>query len=1026
MPGTLLLFLSSGLVACFEAPPSTPVDFNRQIRPILVEHCLACHGPDEKSRKAGLRLDGTNLINLETDAGRLIVPGKPQESDLFKRLSHADKSKLMPPPKFAKPLGEAQIILLSNWIRQGAKTSAHWAFVPPIRPPVPTVKDPSWFKNPIDAFILARLEAEGLKPEPEANRERLLRRVTLDLTGLPPTPAERSAFLNDSAPGAYERVVDRLLASPRYGERMALEWLDMARFADSNGFQVDSSRSMWPWRDWVINAFNKNLPFDRFTMEQLAGDMLPDAKADQVIATGFQRNHRLNGEGGLIAEEWRIETVIDRVETMSQAWLGLTAGCARCHDHKYDPFSQKEFYQFFAFFNNVPESGTLESNRSGGNTNPAVEVSTPEVAEKIKAATTSVEIAKAKVREEDARVPGLVDPWAKDLAGKLGQTIWRSFQAQVVTGKNGTTYTQKPDGSFLAAGNNPDHEITIAKAPVSEKLSALRLVCLPDDSLPGQSVGRYSNGNFVLTRVEADLFQPGETKPKKLTFNKAVADYSQPGWPIEATVGTNPAAGWAVDGPSRRQPLEAIFHLAEPVIAPAGSTLEVRLVQTTLGGHNIGRFRLATSGRPTSEVKLGEAGPPTAVVDALKTLSEKRTPDQRKTLEVYYRATSAGSLGQALSELAKKEAELKSLNESLPTVMVMSEGPPRVTNLLLRGQYDKKGEEVKAGFPSMLPPPPTGTKADRLALARWLTDPGHPLTARVWVNRAWERYLGAGICRTTDNMGTQAEFPSHPELLDWLSAEFVERKWDMKAMARLIVTSATYRQDSRVEAEKLKKDPQNRLLSHGPRFRLPGEILRDQALSISGLLVDKVGGPSVRPYMPTGVWDETSVYGDLRGYMHDKGDGLYRKSIYTIWKRTAAPPTMLLFDAPSREACLVRRGRTNTPLQALALLNEVTFVEAARKLGERMISEGGPDTASRVRYGFQLALGRDPTSRELEIIAKGVERDRMLFEKDPAGAGKLAATGEAKSKPGIPPADLAAYALAANVLLNLDECVTRE
>lgn len=1026
MPGTLIFILSSGLVACLEAPASTPVDFNRQIRPILVEHCLACHGPDEKSRKAGLRLDGTNLTKIDTDSGKLIVPGKPQESDLIKRLSHADKSRLMPPPKFAKPLSEAQVELLGNWIRQGAKTSAHWAFVTPVRPPVPNTKDPLWAKNPIDSFILARLEAEGLRPESEANKERLLRRVTLDLTGLPPTPAEREAFQKDSAPGAYERVVDRLLASPRYGERMALEWLDMARFADSNGFQVDSSRSMWPWRDWVINAYNKNLPFDRFTIEQLAGDMLPNPNPDQVIATGFQRNHRLNGEGGLIAEEWRIETVIDRVETMSQAWLGLTAGCARCHDHKYDPLSQKEFYQLFALFNNVPESGTLESNRSGGNTNPAIEVSTPEFAEKIKSLTAAVETAKSRVRDEEARVPGLVEPWARDLAGRLGQTIWRPFQPSAVSGKNGTNYTQQSDGSFLAGGQNPDNETTIAKAPVSGNLSALRLVCLPDDSLPGKSVGRYPNGNFVLTRVEADLFQPGETKPKKLIFGKALADYSQPGWPIEATVGTNTAAGWAVDGPTRRLPLEAIFHLTEPIHAPPGSTLEIRLVQGTLGGHNIGRFRLALSGRPTGEVKLGEAGPPPAVVEALKTPVEKRTPNQKKTLEAHYRATAAGPLGQATSDLAKKEGELKSLRDTLPTVMVMSEGPPRLTNLLVRGQYDKKGEEVKAGFPSMLPPPPSGTKADRLTLARWLTDPGHPLTARVWVNRAWERYLGAGICRTTDNMGTQAEFPSHPELLDWLSTEFVDRKWDMKAMARLIVTSATYRQDSRVEAEKLKKDPQNRLLSRGPRFRLPGEILRDQALFISGLLVDKVGGPSVRPYMPTGVWDETSVYGDLRGYMHDKGEGLYRKSIYTIWKRTAAPPTMLLFDAPSRETCLVRRGRTNTPLQALALLNEVTFVESARKLGERMISEGGPNPDSRIRYGFKLTLGRDPTPRELEILSQGIERDRRLFEKNPKGADQLLLTGETKSKTGIHQAELAAYALAANVLLNLDECVTRE
>ena len=1026
MPAFFVPLVFPILLAANGPRGNSSIDFNREIRPLLVEHCLACHGPDEKARKADLRLDGLNLAAIETDGGKLIVPGKPEDSELMARLVHADQDKLMPPPKFAKPLSLQQIELFTNWIRQGAKTSAHWAFVPPVRPSVPPVTNRAWVRNPIDAFILAKLESFGLSPEPEAHRARLLRRVSLDLTGLPPTPAEAEAYERDTSPDAYERAVDRLLGSPRYGERMALEWLDMARFADSNGFQVDSSRSMWPWRDWVINAYNRNLPFDQFTIQQIAGDMLSNPTQDQLIATGFQRNHRLNGEGGLIAEEWRVETVIDRVESTSLAWMGITAGCARCHDHKYDPLSQREFYQLFALFNNVPESGTLQENRKGGNTDPAIEVATPKAQSEIRDAEARVETAQKKVREEEAKASKHLDAWAAEQANRLGKTYWKPFETDQVTGKQKTRYARQPDGSWLAQGPNPNHETTVARAPFSGKLTAVRLVCLPDASLPGQSVGRFSNGNFVLSRLEADLITPGSSSPKRLAFTQAVADFSQSGWPIEATVGGDNSKGWAVDGPTRKKPLEAIFKLAVPIQAPEGSTLEIRLIQATLGGHNIGRFRLAVTDLSPEQVKLGEAGPSPEVIAAIKTPAEKRNDAQRKVLLNEYLASAPGGLGQAKSDLVQAEQSLKALRNNLPTAMVMKEGPPRKANLLIRGQYDRKGEEVPPGFPSMLPPPPSGSKADRLTLAQWLASPTHPLTARVWVNRAWERYFGAGICRTTDNLGIQAEYPTNPELLDWLACEFVEQKWDMKAMARLIVTSATYRQDSKVTAAKLKADPQNRLLARGARFRLPGEIIRDQALFVSGLLAEKIGGPSVRPYMPTGVWDETSVYGDLRNYKNDTGEGLYRKSIYTVWKRTAAPPTMLLFDAPNRETCLVRRGRTNTPLQALALLNEITYVEAARKLAERMMEEGGLDVDARLNHGFRLALGRRPSAAELEILRQGIDRDRQRFNQDPSGAEKLIGLGEAKSKPGLPTIDLAAYTLAANVLLNLDECVTRE
>ncbi|MBM4097731.1 MAG: DUF1549 domain-containing protein [Planctomycetes bacterium] len=1015
--------LSAILITALGAPAG-PIDFNRDIRPILTAHCVACHGPDEKNRKADLRLDRADLAKIATSGGHLAVPGKPLESEIVSRVRDTRRDKVMPPPRHGKPLSPLEISLLEQWVAQGAKAAAHWAFVPPARPPVPMPRDASRLRNPIDAFLLSRLDREKLAFSPEADKPTLLRRASLDLTGLQPTPGELEAFLADSRPDAYERQIDRLLASPRYGERMALEWLDLARYADSNGFQTDSSRQMWPWRDWVIRAFNANIPFDRFTMEQVAGDMLPGATRDQVVATGFQRNHRLNGEGGLIAEEWRIETVIDRVETTSLTWLGLTAGCARCHDHKYDPLSQKEFYGLFAIFNNVPESGTLASNRPGGNSDPVIEVPGDGHEAELARLNAALEKALAAAAASASTIPGQMKAWEEAEKARIGKAVWTGLDGEKVSAEKGSRYTRQADGTWLATGgNNPPRETTSITSRLSPgPLGGILLECLPDASLPQSSLGRFSNGNFVLTRLEAELTNPAGTKTP-IRLARAEADYSQNGWPIEATVKGDASKGWAVDGPTRKQPVRAMFLPEAAVEVPADSTLVIRLVQQTLDRHNIGRFRVSLCRMDPSRASLkGESLGAEARL-ALSTEPSKRTVAQQKALEAAFKAQAVGPLAQADRAVAAAAKAIESFKNTMPTVMVMREGPPKPTHLLIRGEYDRKGELVQPSFPSMLPNP--GAKPDRLAFARWLVSAENPLPARVWVNRAWERFFGIGLSRDTGNLGTQAEFPAHPELLDWLAVEFRECGWDMKRMQRLMLTSAAFRQSARVSPELLARDPENRLLARGPRFRLTGEVLRDQALFAGGLLVEKTGGPSARPYMPEGVWDETSRYGDLRGYKHDKGDGLYRRSLYTVWKRTAAPPTMLLFDAPSREVCSVRRGRTNTPLQALALLNEVTFVEAARGLAERMAGAGG-DARSRLSLGVRLALARPATGRELDILESGLRDDLSRCRADAKAAASLASAGDKPARPGLDPAEVAAYTLAANVLLNLDEFVTRE
>ena len=1046
----LLVFSSIGaLAAGLYAVPSQPkpaktkkqIDFNRDIRPI-VDKCLACHGHDPKTVLAGLRLDTRDGATMKLADGKAaIVPGHPERSELVKRVNSSSKDDLMPPPSSNKILSAEEKKLLTIWIAEGAEYKEHWAFVAPVRPPLPTVKLKSWVKSPIDAFVLATLEENKLKPSPEADKRTLIRRLSLDLNGLPPTPAEVSAFINDKSPKAYEKVVDRLLASKRYGERMAMDWLDYARYADSNGYQADWERFQWRWRDWVIDAFNSGMPYDQFTIKQIAGDLLPNATLDDKIATGFNRNHRINTEGGVIAEEWRVENVIDRVETTSDTWLGLTAGCARCHDHKYDPLTQKEFYSLYAYFNNVPESGS-------GDERP---VNHPPV---IKAPTPN--------------------------------------QLAMITGYDSRLATLKTRLSTIAANNSAsaaDWKVDAKDLPMLEgriaefKLGKQPSVVSGAASVPkvvgeiGEGPGRSSGSVFVSEKGYLDLGQIGDfdsnqpfsyslwvnsTDGNGAPLSKMDVPETYQGWDLYME-GGRPAFHLISSWPSQAMkiksrasmPNNAWSHVTvtyDGSKKPGGAHIYVNGVDAgsdteadSLSGSTrtkvsckVGRrtgrdfFRgqvedVVLYNRALKREEVGHLGDMNAAAGILSTSPDKRTKAQNDLLVQLWSRDHDKEFRVMDDERLATVSKRDQLDSMISTVMVMEEMPkPRQAFVLVRGQYDHRGENVKNSVPKFLPPLPVGAPNNRLGLAKWLVDPVNPLTGRVTVNRMWERLFGVGIVETSEDFGTRASFPSHPELLDWLATEMVRLKWNQKAMWKEMVMSATYRQSSKVSPALVKMDPQNRLMARGPRFRLTAEVLRDQAMFFGNMLTEKIGGPSVRPYQPNGVWDEMNVYGNLRNYMHDKDENLHRRSLYTIWKRTAAPPNMTLFDMSTRETCRVRRARTDTPLQALDMLNDVTYIEAARALALRMMQAGGGSTDSRLKFAFRVVLARDPSPQEAKILTAGFARRLSHYQANKADAMKLIGQGDLKNPSNIDPANLAAFTLVASTILNLDEAITKE
>ncbi len=985
------------------------VEFNRDVRPILSDTCFKCHGFDKNSRKADLRLDIPAEAFAKHKKITPIVPGKPLESEVFRRMMTDNPDDLMPPPKSNLSLTPAQRDTIKRWIEQGAVYQPHWAFIPPKTPAVPTVKNAAWVRNPVDAFILAKLEHEGIAPSPEADKATLIRRVCLDLTGLPPTPAEVAAFVSDSSPQAYENLVDRLLKSPRYGERMAIDWLDAARYADSNGFQGDRDRTMWPWRDWVIHALNSNMPFDRFTVEQIAGDLLPGSTVSQKIATGFNRNHMLNGEGGRIAEESRVDYVMDRVETTGTVWLGLTIGCCRCHDHKYDPLLQKDYYQFYSFFNNVAESGAVDA---GGNANPVMRIVREKDDAGLIALRENLAAAEADLASQQSQIDSGQAAWEKSVT----PVEWTVADIATFKSEGGATFKMLPDKSLLVSGANPVtdvHEVTLRTDQV--ELRSLRLEAMRDPSLTEGGPGRaLDHGNFVLDTIEAQAVSVADPKlVKKIIFATAHADYSQPGWDVVGAIDKDPKTGWAVFGTKVTR--TAQFTFAEPVGFPGGTELRFRFhYQTSNRNHSMGRFRLSLTS--------GTALPPD-IASILHTPADDRNDTQKKLLNDYYRSSVDASSRDLIAAVAAAKRRLEDYEKSQPLTMVMQELPkPRPAHILIRGVWDKPGEAVTANTPGFLPPLPAGATANRLALAQWLVDPANPLTARVTVNRYWQTFFGIGLVKTSEDFGVQGEPPSHPDLLDWLATHFIAEKWDVKAMHRLIVTSAAYRQSSRVTPELLERDPANRLLARGPRYRLSSSAIRDQALLLSGMLVERVGGPPVRPYQPAGVWED-ATFGTIK-YQQGHGEDLYRRSIYTFWRRIVAPTEM--FDTSNRNVCTVRLPRTNTPLQALVLMNDVTYLEAARNLAQRVMLAAGPAPEMRLALAFRTATGRAPTDPELRILANGLQRELIRYRADTTAAMKILSHGESPRDPKLDPAELAAYTAVVSTILNLDEVVTKE
>jgi mono/diheme cytochrome c family protein len=1031
---SLAITLLSGGMIRPSAGAEAKVDFDRDIRPILSDNCFACHGPDAKQRKAKLRLDTQEGALAELKSGsHAILPGKTEDSVLLDRITEDDPALRMPPKKSRKHLTTAQIDLLRRWIAQGAPYATHWAFTPPSRKPLSKVKFTAWPRNPIDYFILARLERAGLQPTAEADRTTLIRRVALDLTGLPPTPADVNAFLADQTPNAYEKVVDRLLRSPRYGEHMARFWLDAARYGDTHGLHLDNYREMWPYRDWVIKAFNSNKPYDRFLTEQLAGDLLPGATLDQIVATGFNRCHVTTSEGGSIEEEVYVRNVIDRVETTGTVFMGLTVGCCRCHDHKFDPIKQKEFYQLFAFFNNL-DGPALDGNAALPA--PSVRIPTAEqsaelenVQQKIADLRKRIDAEVAKVKYDDSADAKESEQTAR------AEFVW--IDDAIPAGAKSSS-----DGGI----NGQWHFVGRPKHPVfsGEKSSLRTATGLSQHYFEGAKPGlRVGSGDTLFAYVYLDPANP----PKEIMLQWHTGE-----WKHRAYWGDN-VIPWGKDNSGERRLVGPLPKKGEWVRleVPAG---KVGLKPgTVIGGwaftQHGGTVYWDKAGTVTATPQsnqpfttlaswvrvqraAGGAGLPPSIQQIVKLERAKRNEQQKKQLRDYFienaYAVTQATFAPLRQQIAALEKERQRIDKETPATLVFKERATlKPAYILKRGEYDQHGEQVGRDTPKFLPPLPDKAGRDRLGLAKWLVSPEHPLTARVEVNRLWQQCFGTGLVKTTEDFGSQGESPSHPELLDWLAVQFREEGWDIKQMMKRLVMSATYRQSSRVTKDRLEKDRDNRLLSRGPRFRLDAEMLRDQALFVSGLLVEKLGGPSVKPPQPSGLWEAVAYTGsNTARFTPDRGhEKVHRRSMYTFWKRTSPPPEMNTFDAPSRESCIVRRERTNTPLQALLLMNDPQFVEAARTLAQRTLKEGGATTEARLTYLFRLTTARPPQAKELAELVAAYKDHRMTYTRDTAKAKQLIHVGELEPDATLNPSELAAWTMIANLLLNLDEVINK-
>ncbi len=1026
---------------------AAPVDFGRDIRPILSENCFACHGPDKDKRKGGLRLDVREGAVQKLESGHVaVVPGQAERSRLLQVISlGATDDDHMPPAKTGKKLSAAQAALLRQWVAEGAKWTEHWSYVAPVRPPVPATKNQKWPRNEVDRFVLAELERKGLKPNAEADRYTLIRRASLDLTGLPPTIEAVDEFVSDRNPRAYEHLIERLLASPHFGERLALAWLDQARYADTSGYHFDGFRQMHLWRDWVIRAFNDNKPFDQFTIEQLAGDLLPDATVDQKIATGFHRNVMTNDEGGADPDEYLAKYMVDRVNTTAQVWLGTTIGCAECHDHKYDPVSNREFYQLYAFFHNVPEKG-LDGTRVR-NPAPVMKVPTPDQGARLLRYLERIPVAEKTLADRESELPKAQETWEKEVQSRAaaGVEVPDLVKALTFDQADGVGTNRAPGviGAALALRGETNAVADLGQFVSFENTNAfsygawVRLLGRTGAVLSKMEEGPGYRGFDLLVndaKAEVHLVNQFPDKAIKVVTKEALATNV---WThVMVTYdGSNKAGGLRiyVDGKSRgldvpTDKLSGSIRTSAPLLIGGrqkafpltGMIDEVKFFGRRLKAEEVAR--LASAG-PHSIARLPVA---------------QRSVEQGELLRRYFRESEAKAFLEARDRLSRLRKEKDELMERIPDTMVMDElEKPRDTFVLVRGNFQNHGEKVWAGTPACWPPLPASQPTNRLALARWLVATNQPLTARVTVNRYWGMLFGTGLVKTANDFGSQGDRPSHPELLDWLASEFmrpaagpgpasstsapaVAHAWDVKHLLRLLVSSATYRQSAVVSPDKLERDPYNRLLTRGPRVRLDAELVRDNALAIGGLLNTAIGGPSVKPYQPPGIWDGTD-----HKYEQSHGPDLYRRGMYVFWKRAAHYPSFQTFDAPSRETCTVQRPRTSTPLQSLVVMNDPVYVEAARALATRVLRPAGLELEQRLTQAFRLTLARPPERAELNTLVRTFQEQKAGFARDPKAAQELLGVGESPRPADLDAVELAAMTGVANVLLNLNETITR-
>jgi hypothetical protein len=1159
-----------------DTPDDKPIDFNRDIRPILSDRCFACHGPDANIAKdsGGFRLDTFETATVPASSGDIpIKPGKPGESEVINRITHINPNLKMPPPDSNLTLSEAEIELLRRWIEQGAEYQGHWAYQSPVKPELPDIDKDDWARNAIDVFVAARLEEAGLSPSQQADRETLIRRLSLDLTGLPPTPKEIDAYVNDQSPDAYEKLVDRLLASPHFGERLAIVWLDAARYGDTNGFHHDNIRTAWPWRQWVIEAFNDNMRYDQFVVEQLAGDLLPNATQSQILASGFCRMHNINDEGGALDEEYKVEAIADRIETVATVFMAQTYTCARCHDHKYDPITQDDYYSTWAYFNSVEgERGVYPNNHTAARAYPPLMMwKSDELKQQI--ATNKAQLAEAKA-EFEAKRPEIereIAAWEQAVRDRTG-VVWANAKLVSAESSNQSTNVEiKPDGSALLAGETPDFEdVTLTLRTDATDLRLIRLDALTDPSFKNNGLGRSNNGNAVLSRIQVravSVEDPNKTQDVALRW--AWADFAQADGDFDVLNALrDDKAGWAVGGHLDDHPRTALFVADQPFGFEGGTELRVTLVHRSgYAQHTLGRVRVgvgsandqALAAFPTTRSDWFQIGPfdgshPAALNERYGPEDASINPNnapirgqrwqhqpgivdgknygfrsgrnvfyfgrsifspvereleltlgKRSALQLYlngeevhahkskgpengndrltitlkpgentlvakvvksgpgnfqYQSQAKGvsvpdlqpfalinrddrpafqtdritedwvqntDLGKRLAKLEEEQQRLEA--DGVPVLIMKEKAEPNPAYVLERGQYDKPiKERVRERRPPLFlgVEMPGDAPNNRLGFARWLTQPDHPLTARVHVNRLWQMLFGTGIVETTEDFGSQAAWPSHLDLLDYLAVDFVESGWDQKALIKKIVMSATYRQQAVTPSEALEVDQPNRLLSHFPRRRLPGELIRDQALYVSGLLNDEIGGPSVKPYQPGDLWNEVAIGGTNTGrFKRDTGENLYRRSIYTFWKKTSPPAQMATFNAPTREFCVVRRDVTNTPLQALVLWNDEQFLEASRVLAQRTLDEAQDDDA-RLALIYRRCTGATPDDRVLSVLREmlGYFKDRYADAPDDAKA--LLEQGEHPLPEKHDPVDLASWMMVASSVLSLDETIVRD